>query len=332
MRMNGIDVSSFNGHIDWQRVKDSGIEFAILRVGYGMFEDQKDSEFEYNYSECRRVGMPVGVYLYSYAQSVEDARREADVALRWLDNRKLDLPVYYDLEDRSQTHLGKATLDEMCRTFCDTIEKGKYWAGIYTNKYWATTIISGPELGKRYTYWIAEYNTENTYDGPYVMWQYTSRGRVDGISTTVDLDYLYRDLIAEIDKTRSKNDVTYQVYDNVKREWLPNVTNLDGYAGNYGNPISGLYASPSKGRIVYRVHQKAGSWLPSVVNREDYAGNLGYPIDGLQMESTVGTIYYRVHTKNGSWLPWVNKWDDTADGYAGIYGREIDAVQMYIKE
>lgn len=329
--MKGIDVSAFNGRIDWQKVKDSGIEFAILRIGYGMYENQKDTSFDYNYSECKRVGIPVGAYLYSYAQSVEDARREADVTIRWLNGKKLDLPIYYDLEDRSQIHLGREVLDEMCITFCNTIEKAKHWAGIYTNKYWATTIISGKELGRRYTYWIADYSEELDYDGPYDMWQYTSRGRVDGINTSVDLDYLYRDLIEEIDKTREKVNVTYQVYDNTKRKWLSKVVNLNGYAGIYGNPISGLYASPTSGRIVYRVHQKDGEWLPSVVNREDYAGNLGYPIDGLQMEYTLGKVYYRVHIKDGTWLPWVDKWDDTSDGYAGIYGKEIDAIQMYIK-
>lgn len=331
MPMKGIDVSAFNGRIDWQRVKDSGIEFAILRIGYGMYEDQKDTAFDYNYSECKRVGIPVGAYLYSYAKSAYDAIREADMALRWLNGRKLDLPIYYDLEDKSQIHLGREVLDEMCIAFCDTIEKSKRWAGIYTNKYWATTIISGAQLGRRYTYWIADYTEKLDYDGPYDMWQYTSKGRVDGINTTVDLDYLYRDLISEIDKTEEKVNVTYQVYDDVKKEWLSNVVNLDGYAGNYGNAISGLYASPTSGRIVYRVHQKEGSWLPSVVNREDYAGNLGYPIDGLQMEYTLGTIYYRVHIKGGLWLAWVSKWDDTSDGYAGIFGKEIDAIQMYIK-
>ena len=95
--------------------------------------------------------------------------------------------------------------------------------------------------------------------------------------------------------------------------------------------MSGLYASPTKGKITYRVHQKGGTWLPEVVNLEDYAGNLGKPIDGLQMKTTEGTIYYRVHIKNGNWLSWVAKWDNTPEGYAGIYGKEIDAIQIYIK-
>lgn len=330
MPMKGIDVSEFNGKIDWERVK-TGIEFAVLRIGYGMFEDQKDTSFDYNYAECERVGIPIGVYLYSYAKSVSEAIKEADMVLTWLNKRNLDLPVYYDLEDRSQIHLGKETLDEMCTEFCNAIEHAGYWAGIYTNEYWANNIISGKELGKRYTYWLAKYSEENTYEGPYDMWQYTSSGRIDGINTNVDLDYLYRDLIKEINKGKDKIKVTYQVYDDDKKMWLPNVVDLENYAGNYGNPISGLYASPSKGRIVYRVHQKNGQWLPSVVNRENYAGNLGYVIDGVQMEYTQGEIYYRVHLLGGKWLSWINKWDGSNFGYAGIYGREIDAIQIYIK-
>jgi len=325
----GIDVSYHNGKIDWKKVKNAGIDFAILRIGFGMYADQKDTSFEYNYTECIKNNIPIGVYLYSYAKNKNEAKREAETVLTWLNKRKLNLPVYFDIEDKSQINLSKSVLDSMCKMFCDTIENAGYWAGIYTNKYWATSIINGTELGKRYTYWVAQYNNENTYNGPYDMWQYTSSGKVNGINGNVDLNYLYRDIIKEIDNEIIN--VTYQTYDTKKKIWLPNVTNMDDYAGNFGNSVSGLYANTSKGKITYRVHQKGGSWLPEVVNLEDYAGNLGKPIDGLQMKATDGTIYYRVHLKNGAWLPWVAKWDNTSNGYAGIYGREIDAIQMYIK-
>lgn len=116
---------------------------------------------------------------------------------------------------------------------------------------------------------------------------------------------------------------TYQVYDNVKREWLPNVciNNMNEYAGNYGNPISGLYVDGKK----YRVHDKVkNEWLPWVYSRDDYAGNLGNVIDGVQIYNAT----YRVKLKDGSYLSWINKVDDTPNGYAGIYGREIDAIQI----
>ncbi len=114
----------------------------------------------------------------------------------------------------------------------------------------------------------------------------------------------------------------YQSYDNVKKKWLPNVAiGSNEYAGNFKNSMGGIYVDKYK----IRVHDKTkGYWLPWVENRNDYAGNLGNEIDGVQIENAT----YRVHLKNGTWLPWVSKTDDTKDGYAGIYGKTIDAIQI----
>lgn len=190
----GIDVSYHQKSIDWKKVKNAGIEFAILRIGYGMYDNQKDTKFETNYTNARANNIPVGVYTYSYAKSVAEAEREADCVIKWLNSRHLDLPVYFDLEDKSQANLSKDTLNEMCKAFCNKIEKSGYWAGIYTNKDWAVNKIDGAELGKRYTYWIAQYNKECTYIGPYAMWQYSSSGSVDGINGNVDMNILYQNL------------------------------------------------------------------------------------------------------------------------------------------
>lgn len=116
--------------------------------------------------------------------------------------------------------------------------------------------------------------------------------------------------------------LTYQVYDNKKKKWLPIVnTNTNEYAGNFGNAISGVKIKSLK----YRVHDKIkNKWLSYVSNTADYAGNLGNPIDGLQIENAI----YRVHLKNGNWLSWISKVDDTPQGYAGIYKKEIDAIQI----
>lgn len=116
--------------------------------------------------------------------------------------------------------------------------------------------------------------------------------------------------------------LSYQAYDNVKKYWLPNVfMGSSDYAGNLGNAIGGIYLDKYR----MRVHDKVkGYWLPWVESRDDYAGNLGNDIDGVQIEG----VTYRVHIKNGSWLPWVNKVDNTSQGYAGIYGSSIDAIQI----
>jgi len=199
MRYKGIDVSKFQGDINFKKVKNDGIDFAIVRIGYGMYESQKDPKFEANYEGFRNQNIPVGVYLYSYAKSISDAKREASVVLKWLNKRKLNLPVYFDIEDKSQINLGKNTLTKMCEAFCDEIEKGGYWAGIYANKYWFTTYLDYQKLGDRYTCWVAQYNNENTYRGKYDMWQYTSSGKVNGIKGKVDLDYLYRNIFENMD-------------------------------------------------------------------------------------------------------------------------------------
>lgn len=121
---------------------------------------------------------------------------------------------------------------------------------------------------------------------------------------------------------KKETTITYQVYDNKKKYWLPNVkANSNDYAGNFGNAISGLKIDNLK----YRVHDKVkNKWLPFVNGRTDYAGNLGNAIDGLQVENAT----YRVHIKGGEWLAWISKVDDTNNGYAGIYGKEIDAIQI----
>lgn len=136
-----------------------------------------------------------------------------------------------------------------------------------------------------------------------------------------------------------KIDVTYQVYDDKKKKFLPNVTNNNDYAGNFGNAVDCVYAKLSKGNIYYKVHvcgtkvHKA-RWLPAVKNREDYAGNMGQPIDAFAAYTDTGkTLHYRVHLKKEKkWLPWVTGYNvnDNANGYAGIIGKEIDAIQMYM--
>lgn len=129
-------------------------------------------------------------------------------------------------------------------------------------------------------------------------------------------------------------DVTYQVWDDVHNAWLPNVKNTEDYAGIFGHDVCAVYANLSQGNIYYAVHTKGGKWLPVVANRNDYAGIFNRPIDGLMMRTDTGrTIRYRVHLRRkGTWLPWVTGYNpnDSNNGYAGIFGQEIDAIQISI--
>lgn len=133
--------------------------------------------------------------------------------------------------------------------------------------------------------------------------------------------------------TTNNPSVVYQVYDTTTGKWLANVTDRTDYAGIYGHSISAVYANLTSGNITYRVHVKGGNWLSAVTNRSDYAGITSKPIDGLMMKTDTGkTIHYRVHIKGGNWLPYVTGYStsDSNNGYAGVFGSEIDAIQAYI--
>ena len=134
------------------------------------------------------------------------------------------------------------------------------------------------------------------------------------------------------EKTETKPDVIYQVWDDVKNQWLPSVKNDSDYAGIFGHDVCAVFANLSRGNIFYKVHYKGGNWLPEVKNRTDYAGLFNKPIDGLMMKTDTGAkLYYRVHLRRfNKWLPWVTGYSesDNNNGYAGIIGQEIDGIQI----
>ena len=188
-----IDVSEHQGNIDWEKVMPH-IDGAILRCGYGgNYEDQDDSMFKRNADECTRLGIPFGVYLYSYAKSIQAAQYEADHVLRLIKGYKLDYPVYLDLE-QSGTENGAV---ERAIVFGDIIEKAGYWCGIYANlNWWENYLKDGLE---RFTKWVAQYNRVCEYTGSNLdIWQYTDKGNLIGIKGNVDMNYCYRDFLAEI--------------------------------------------------------------------------------------------------------------------------------------
>lgn len=199
MALKVIDVSYHNGTIDWEKVKAAGVEGAILRCGYGMDRtDQDDKQFKRNADECTRLGIPFGVYLYSYANNAKKAESEAQHVLRLIAGHKLSYPVYYDLEERG-TEVGAV---ERMKIFADIIEAAGYWCGVYCNKSWWDNYLSS--LGDRYTKWIARYNSTLGMSGV-DMWQYTSSGSVSGISGRVDMNHCYRDFPKEISGSSSSS-------------------------------------------------------------------------------------------------------------------------------
>jgi GH25 family lysozyme M1 (1,4-beta-N-acetylmuramidase) len=190
--MKLIDVSEHNGIIDWEKVKPH-IDGAIIRCGYGMdLTKQDDKYFKRNADECTRLGIPFGVYIYSYATNTDRAKSEAAHVLRLIKGYKLSFPVYYDLEE-SGTERGAV---ERAIVFGDIIEKAGYWCGVYANYNWWTNYLKGLE---RFTKWVAQYNKVCDYEGANLdIWQYTSKGNVDGIEGYVDMNECYRNFPKEI--------------------------------------------------------------------------------------------------------------------------------------
>lgn len=194
-----IDVSEHQGVIDWERAKKY-IDGAILRCGYGMdIISQDDKQWGRNVTECERLGIPFGVYIYSYATNTERAKSEAQHVLRLVQGHKLSYPVYFDIEEPGTE--GSAVANAIA--FGDIIEAAGYWCGVYYNRNWHNNVIKG-KLDK-FTRWGAGYGTNNgqkqdNYKPGFGedIWQYSSKGSVPGVPGNVDVNVCYRDFPAEI--------------------------------------------------------------------------------------------------------------------------------------
>ena len=192
MAVHGIDVSQWQGNIDFNKVKAAGVNFVIIRAGYGRNISQKDPYFEQNYSRAKAAGLNVGVYWYSYANSAVDAKTEAAACLQAIKGKTFEYPIYFDLEERSQFNKGAAFCSSLVTAFCDAIEKAGYFAGLYISRSPLTQYITA-DVQKRYALWVAEYGAKLNYNGSVGIWQNTSSWRVPGINGNVDHDYSYID-------------------------------------------------------------------------------------------------------------------------------------------
>ena len=187
--LKGIDVSYSQGKIDWNKVKSSGkIEFAIIRAGYGKELNQIDNQFERNYSECKRLGIPIGVYWYSYATTVAEAEQEAKVCLQIIKGKQFEFPVAFDIEE--SRCFPKA--NDLCDAFCSVLEKAGYYTAIYTFKSALQQYFSD-YIKSRYDIFLSHVDVQKSdYSGDYGLWQYSWKGNINGISGDVDLDYAYK--------------------------------------------------------------------------------------------------------------------------------------------
>lgn len=193
-KLVGVDVSKYNGYPDWKKAKQSGVQFAILRLGSGYGGGYVDKTFEYNYRACKKAGIGVGVYVASYL----NISSEIDMTLKVLKGKQLEYPVYFDIEDfslngRSYTN---TQLTNYTVRYCSEIERAGYYVGIYSNKAFLDSRLYWGRI-KKYDIWIAHWNKGVNYAGKYGMHQYTNQGQWRGIASTgeggVDTNWCFVD-------------------------------------------------------------------------------------------------------------------------------------------
>ena len=343
----GIDVSTHNGAVDWEKVKKAGVQFAIVRAGFGNTASQQDARFESHMKGAMSAGLPVGVYWFQYARSEEEAREEAKACLQVIGPYKegITLPVFSDYEYDSDEYAQKngitptrAFRTSCIRAFCEEIEKAGYTPGVYTNPDFVKNRLNWEDL-KEYDLWLAAYTQEKP-DYDCAIWQYTSEGTVDGVTGNVDRNLCYKEYGGRTDA--GVPDVTYRVRGQAGK-WYPAVKNLTDYAGKAGDAVTDVAVKVSAGSVRYRVHLLSGRWLPWVTGYDTgdrvngYAGN-GTPIDALQIQYTAPggkklSVKYRVSPLNGNYYPYQVGTAKTGgmDGYAGVRGKKLDRLQIVLE-
>ncbi len=188
---NGIDVSKWQGEIDWQKVKAAGVQFAVLRDGFGRYPGQEDAFFEKNYKNAKAAGLYVGAYHYSYAKTVDEAKKEAAYCLSLLKGKVFEFPICYDLEDAGQAALSKEEISNIADAFCSELEKAGYYVCLYMNLSWLNSKLR-EDIFQKYDIWLAHWAKQTGFSRSYGLWQYASDGTVDGIKGRVDLDSAYK--------------------------------------------------------------------------------------------------------------------------------------------
>ncbi len=267
VRRNAIDVSIFQYDIDWKKVKADGIDYAIIRIGgryYGGGGLYPDDYFEKNYKEARAAGVKVGIYFYSQAKDEEEAREEVDYFMDILDGRDLDMPVYMDYECPSGSRISKMSKTEGTKNviaFCKAVESYGYEAGFYSYPAFINKYVDPSQISGTYAVWVAHYHKYCSYSYDYDMWQYTSGGKVNGISGRVDMNFYYdkNTKRKDLSKTAASLEYIKTAYD--EKEKKPKVT------------VNGL----TEGKdyfVSYTDNTEIGTATVTVKGKNDYKGTI----------------------------------------------------------
>ena len=185
-----LDISTWQGYVDFNKVKSAGYNYVILRAGFGREYSQKDNTFERNYANAKAAGIKVGVYWFSYSTSPSDAYREANACLYCLNGKRLDMPVYYDLEYQPAMSMSNSNYTQMALNFCSTIKKAGYKSGVYSSASVYGYLLNRQTLiNNGVSIWNAQWSSYCSV--PCDIWQYSEKGQVNGISVSVDMNYIH---------------------------------------------------------------------------------------------------------------------------------------------
>ena len=362
-----IDVSGHDGLIDWDSAKEH-IEGVIIRIGYGNdYAYQDDKQAVQNMDECERLGIPYGVYIYSYAMTMQETESEISHTLRMLKGRNPVRGVWFDMEDADEykknhgmdvySEEDRTLLTDICIRFIEEMHSRGYITGVYANYDYYKNGLDTNRLSmtEGFNMWLAHWDVEEP-DMDCMMWQFGAYRigdhEFDGNIYYADYSSPYKDAYIR------KVNVIYQAQID-GNYWLPQVINDEDYAGIRGRNITGITLSTDIGYAVYRVYSN-GRWLAYVDSRNSdisdyyngYAGN-GHSIEAVEVyyytpdtllyneaphyqaftENGYKYAYYRVSTTGNDYFPYQtdNERNDGQDGYAGIYGRKVDRFQIVIK-
>ena len=304
----GIDVSKYNAPIDWQKVKNAGVKFAILRIGFASTSNRNnlslDPYFETFYKGAKAVGIPVGAYFYSRCNSIDTAKKEAQFILNAIKGKQFEYPIWLDVEDQKTLQsTNKSTMTRAVVTCLEVVKKAGYYVGIYSGKYILRDNLNDNEL-KNYDHWIAQYASRSTYTTYEIaMWQfgadvnYLTNKRVSGVSSSiVDQNYCYKDYPTIIKKSGLNG---FKLNDSTKTEdkkddKLKNNNNSSNKPKI--NKTSTNYIKikvPSYIKTLTRVNiRKSPSITSAIIYRAPRAGTI-YRITGISSNGKWGYISYR---------------------------------------
>lgn len=299
--MQGIDVSKWNGDIDWSKVKKAGVEFVLISCGTS--QSSIDS-FEKNYKEAKNNGIMVGVYRYSYAKTEESAVKEAQSLLNNIKGKQLEFPIVIDIEDSSLTKLSRQEKTDIVKAFCEEIENAGYYAMYYCNLNWLNSHLYKDQLSK-YDLWLAQWNvTEPSVECG--IWQMYDNGEIDGISGNVDMNMSFKDYPSIMIK---KGINGYSKNEEIKKE-------IPKQEQNPSNDISYINYIVIKGDTLSKIASKYNTTVSDLVQ----INNINNP--NIIYENQ----FIKVPVKSSNNIVYTVQKGDTLSNIAIKYNTSVDSI------